>query len=107
MIQNVVKFAFGFVISLVVEWIAIYVYKQIDPEEESNVKLVSVVLMQLAVLFTIMEKFNIINDFYTRVGMLSSQVFVFDYALKRLYPFRSYLNRRAEPHGKEMYMSIR
>jgi hypothetical protein len=26
-----------------VEWVAIYVYKQIDPEEESNVKLVSVV----------------------------------------------------------------
>lgn len=106
-IQNVAKFAFGFVISMVVEWVAIYVYKQIDPEEESNVKLVSVVLMQLVVIFTIMEKFNIINDFYTRLGMISSQVFVFDYALKRLYPFRSYLNRRTEPHGKEMYMFIR
>ncbi len=100
-IQNVARFAFGFVIGMVVEWVAIYVYKQIDPKEESNVKLVSVVLMQLLVLFTMMEKFN---NFYTRVGMLSSQVFVFDYALKRLHPFRSYLNMRTEPHGKEMFM---
>lgn len=89
-IQNVARFAFGFVIGMVVEWIAIYVYKQIDPKEESNVKLVTVVLMQLVVLFAMMD---IISDFYTRVGMLSSQVFVFDYALKRLYPFRSYLRR--------------
>lgn len=96
-VQNVAKFACGFVIGMVVEWIAIYVYKQIDPEEESNIKLVSVVLMQLVVLFSVMEKFLIINDFYTRVGMLASQVFVFDYALKRLYPFRSYLTRRTEP----------
>ena len=92
-IQNVVRFVLGFVIGMVIEWIAIYVYKQIDPYEENNIKLVGVVLMQLVVLFTIMEKFNIINDFYTRVGMLSSQVFVFDYALKRLYPFRSSLNK--------------
>lgn len=63
-IQNVARFAFGFVIGIVVEWIAIYVYKQIDPREESNVKLVVVVLMQLVVLFTMMQKFNIINDFY-------------------------------------------
>jgi len=105
-IQNVARFAFGFVIGMVVEWVAIYVYKQIDPEEESNVKLVSVILMQLVVLFTMMEKFNIIDDFYTRVGMLSSQVFVFDYALKRLYPFRSYLNKRTESHGKEMFRYI-
>ena len=93
-IQNVTMFAFGFVIGMVVEWVAVYVYKQIDPEEESNVKLVALVLMQLIVLFTIMENFNVINDFYTRAGMLSSQVFVFDYALKRLYPFRSYLKKR-------------
>ena len=92
-IQNVARFAFGFVMGMVVEWIAIYVYKQIDPKEESNVKLVALVLMQLVVLFTLMEKFNVIDDFYTRVGMLSSQVFVFDYALKRLYPFKSYLKR--------------
>lgn len=90
-IQNVAKFACGFVIGMVVEWIAIYVYKQIDPKEESNVKLMAVVLMQLVVLFMMMEKFN---DFYTRVGVLSSQVFVFDYTLKRLYPFKRYLNKR-------------
>jgi hypothetical protein len=59
--------------------------------------------MQLVVLFTMMEKFNIINAFYTWVGMLSSQVFVFDYALKR-YPFRSYLNRRTD--RKEMFRYI-
>jgi hypothetical protein len=92
-IQNVTRFSLGFVIGMVVEWVAIYVYKQIDPKEESNVKLVTLVLMQLFVLFTLMEKLNIIDDFYTRVGMLSSQVFVFDYALKRLYPFKSYLKR--------------
>ncbi|UUT40569.1 hypothetical protein [carnivorous sponge associated iridovirus] len=92
-IQNVAKFAFGFVIGMVVEWVGIYVYKQIDPEEESNVKLVALVLMQLIVLFTMMEKFSLVDDFYTRVGMFSSQVFVFDYALKRLYPFRNYLKR--------------
>jgi hypothetical protein len=88
-IRNVARFSFGFVIGMVVEWIAIYVYKQIDPKEESNVKLVALVLMQLIVLFTLMES----GDFYTRMGMLSSQVFVFDYALKRLYPFKGYLKR--------------
>jgi len=92
-IENVIRFTLGFVIGMVIEWVAIYLYKQIDPDEESNVKLVFLVLMQLIVLFTLIEKLNIINDFYTRVGMLSSQVFVFDYALKRLYPFKNYLKR--------------
>ncbi len=93
-LQNVAKFSFGFVAGMAVEWLAIYVYKQIDPEEESNVKLVVLVLLQLVVLFSMMEKLNVIDDFYSRVGMLSSQVFVFDYALKRLYPFKSYLKRQ-------------
>jgi len=93
-IQNVIRFSFGFVIGMVIEWIAIYVYKQIDPTEESNLKLVVLVLLHLVVLFTMMEKLKVIDDFYARVGMLSSQVFVFDYALKRLYPFKSYLKRQ-------------
>lgn len=92
-IRNVARFSFGFVIGMVIEWIGIYVYKEIDPNEESNVKLLVLVLIQLAFLITLMEKLNT-SDFYTRVGMLSSQVFVFDYALKRLYPFKSYLKRQ-------------
>jgi hypothetical protein len=89
--MNVLRFSIGFVIGMIIEWIAIYFYKKLDPYEKSNTKLIGTVLMQLIFLFTIMEKFNMIEDFYTRVGMLSSQVFVFDYALKRLYPFKSYL----------------
>jgi len=84
--ENVAMFAFGFVIGMVIEWVGIYVYKQIDPKEESNIKLITLVLIQLTIIFTIMETFNL-NDVYSRVGILSSQVFVFDYALKRLYPF--------------------
>ena len=84
--ENVAMFAFGFVIGMVIEWVGIYVYKQIDPKEESNIKLITLVLIQLTIIFTIMETFNL-NDLYSRVGILSSQVFVFDYALKRLYPF--------------------
>ena len=92
-VQNIARFAFGFIIGMVVEWVAIYVYKQIDPTEESNVKLVMTILLQLFVLFALMEKSHMIDDFYTRVGILSSQVFVFDYAFKRLYPFKSYLKK--------------
>lgn len=90
-IQNVAGFALGFVIGMGVEWIAIHVYDRIDPKKESNVKLVAVVVMQLLVLFTLME--NITDDVHTRMGMQTSQVFVFYYALRRLYPFRSYLKR--------------
>ena len=90
-VQNVSGFALGFAIGMIVEWIAIQIYNQIDPKKESNVKLIAVVVMQLVVLFTLME--NITDDFYTRMGMQTSQVFVFYYALRRLYPFGSYLKR--------------
>jgi uncharacterized membrane protein YGL010W len=92
-IQNLGKFTFGFIIGMMIEWVGIWVYNKIDPNAESNVKLITLVLLQLFILFGIMEKLNVMNDVYTRVGMLSSQVFVFDYAIKRLYPFKDYLKR--------------
>jgi hypothetical protein len=90
-IQNVVKFSFGFFIGMVIEWLAIFIYKKVDPEEESNIKLILLVLMQLIIIFTLIEELDMIDDFYSRIGMISSQVFVFDYALKRFYPFKNYL----------------
>jgi NhaP-type Na+/H+ or K+/H+ antiporter len=90
-VENVAKFVFGFVIGMIIEWVIIYVYNQVDPREESNVKLITLVVIQLFILFALMEKFSIIDDVYSRVGILSSQVFVFNYALKRLYPFKNYM----------------
>lgn len=55
MIQNVTLFALGLVIGMVVDWIAIRAYNQIDPQKESNVKLAAIVLTQLVVLFAIHE----------------------------------------------------
>jgi len=90
-VENVAKFVFGFVIGMIIEWVIIYVYNQVDPREESNVKLITLVVIQLFILFALMEKFSIIDDVYSRVGILSSQVFVFNHALKRLYPFKNYM----------------
>lgn len=76
---------------MIVEWFGVWIYKKIDPDEKSNTKLIVLVVIQLFTLFWLMEQMNAINDIYLRVGMLSSQVFVFDYAFKRLYPFKGIL----------------
>ena len=72
-------------IGIVLEYIVTNFYKKIDAKEESNLKLVVVVLLQLTLLIGILEHFD--KNFYLRMGLLPSQVFVFNYAYKRLDPF--------------------
>jgi hypothetical protein len=84
-VENLFKFLYGFIVGMIVEWLGIWIYKKIDPNEESNTKLILLILIQLFILFWLMEEMDAMNDLYLRMGMLSSQVFVFDYAFKRLY----------------------
>lgn len=79
------KFFVGFLFGLVIELIAVELYKKIDPKSESDLKLFIIVVIQLYCIIAIMEYASLTDDLYSRIGILSSQLFVFDYALKRFY----------------------
>ena len=91
-IMNVGNFIMGFLVGLLVETIAVYIYFQLDPREKSNILLVVVILWQLYLIFTIMEETHMGGDFYSKIGILTSQVFIFDYGLRRIYPLKSLLH---------------
>lgn len=84
-LENLVRFTFGFILGLLIEFIAVFFYTIIDPSKTSNIKLFAVVLVQLIALFYMMETFDVADNMYARVGILASQLFIFDYSLKRLY----------------------
>lgn len=92
-LQSLVNFILGIALGLSIDLISITIYNKIDPEHASRTKLIIVVLIQLMVVFTIFDSFTIIDDFM-RIGLLSAQVFVFKYALNKLYPFKHFL----KPH---------
>lgn len=92
-LSNLTRFIFGFVVGLLIEFAAVFFYSLIDPPRTSNVKLFAVVLLQLLGLFYVMDTFAFVDDMYSRVGMLASQLFIFDYSLKRLYHPHKILGR--------------
>ena len=94
MLLNFTNFLFGLVVGLLIEMMAVYFYKAIDPKQKNDLKLILVILLQLYVIFWAMENM-FINDFYSRAGMLTSQVFIFNYGMKirlfyYMYPDTNY-----------------
>jgi uncharacterized protein YybS (DUF2232 family) len=83
----------GFILGLIGEIVAVKFYNKIDPGKSSNLKLFIVVVVQLLGMFYLLDILKELfgKDTYSTTGVLSSQIFIFDYVLKRLYP-RSYLS---------------
>jgi len=84
-LKKISKFFLGFLFGLIIELIAVELYKKIDPKSKSDLKLLIVVIIQLYCIIAIIEYASLTDDLYSRIGILSSQLFVFDYALKRFY----------------------
>lgn len=84
-IRSVIDFVIGFCIGTILEYIVVLIYTKIDPNAGDNpnkVKLALAAIGEMVVLFYLMEK---LDNKYTTMGMFASQVFIFDYALTKIY----------------------
>ena len=80
-IENLTFFFIGFNLGLTIEILAIILYLLIDPDKDNNIKLFSVIIIQLLLLFYIMEEFHVTKNAYMLIGVITSQTFLFDYAI--------------------------
>lgn len=81
-------FIWGFVLGTIMDLAFLKTYKKIDPKENNNLYLTVMILVQLYVLvFVISLTFNSKNEssiYFLRIGLLSSQLFLLEFALEKL-----------------------
>lgn len=78
---NVVEFCIGVLIGVFIENITIEAYLKWDPSKKSKLKLSIVALVELFVVFLISQSLRRVMIF----GLLSSLVFIYNYALIKFY----------------------
>ncbi len=80
--MNVIDFSMGFFIGAMLEFVAINTYLIVDPRKRSRSLLIMVALAELLLLFTLAKKLESREAWF---GMISSQVFIFNYTIRRFY----------------------
>ena len=80
--MNVFDFAMGFSIGAMLEFVAIKTYMFVDPRKRSRSLLIMVAFTELLLLFTLANKLGSREAWF---GMISSQVFIFNYTIRRFY----------------------
>lgn len=87
-IKNISSLAIGFIVGAILELIMIRIYNYFDPKKKSNLILALVVLLQLFVLFYVLQFSESTFGQQTmaiNMGFLASQLYIFDFALKKCY----------------------
>ena len=85
-------FLVGFVVGSILDVIFFAIYKRIDPKEQNNTKLFILIVIQLYILILIFSiTYNNILKitsplllYFIRIGLLTSQLFLMEYAMERL-----------------------
>jgi hypothetical protein len=82
-------FIIGFSIGVLLDLVFYNIYKKVDPKEESDLKLITLIFMQLFVLaFIGYSTFDISKDwklsYFMRLGIFSSQIFLLGYGVRRI-----------------------
>ena len=73
----------GLALDVLITRVHAYIKKRRRFDNYTKILLISLVLFQLFIVFYFIEILNF--DTYARLGILTSQVFIFDYAIKHLY----------------------
>jgi len=83
--EGLIVFLFGFLIGTVVDTLFFRAYRKVDPKEDSYVKLLILVLIQLfLVIFIIQSTSSLKLGSSFTFGVISSQIFLLVYAVGRL-----------------------
>jgi formate hydrogenlyase subunit 3/multisubunit Na+/H+ antiporter MnhD subunit len=88
-VNGISGFIFGFIIGTILDVVFFRIYKKIDPEESNNIKLFTLEIIQLMILvlligLTFQYSVDYLNSYFIRIGILSSQLFLLEFALERI-----------------------
>lgn len=86
-IYNLIEFGNGFIIGLMLDILATKVYKNYPKKHI----LIALIIFQLFIMFYIIELLEF--GTYSRIGIIASQIVLFDYAIHLLYDPVNELNR--------------
>lgn len=100
--NGVAQFFVSFTFGIILDLIFFRIYKHLDPTEKNKIILAILIVLQIFLLIALVlytEKIiwkGPINNFFFRIGLLSSQLFLFEYAMKKfiniIYDRRNKLN---------------
>lgn len=82
LIVNLVDFAMGFFIGAMLEFVAIRTYLLVDPRKRSRSLLALVAIAELMLLFTLANRLGSREAWF---GVISSQLFIFNYTIRKFY----------------------
>ncbi|ASZ85047.1 067R [Cherax quadricarinatus iridovirus] len=85
-LENTVILLFGLLIGFSIDYFFMKIFRGFGKTLDERVSLILLFIVQIAFLLFVIEKFeNILDDklLYFRIGMLSSQVFLFDLFLRK------------------------
>lgn len=78
-IFDITTFGIGFMVGLMLDVVATKIHKKYS----NRYLLMALIFLQLFMVFYMIELFNF--NSYARIGILTSQVFLFKYAIKQFY----------------------